>query len=54
VRELAAQFGVGTATMHAWLSRLSDEGMVEWTAGRHRSLRLSQQGSQQLLSPAAP
>jgi DNA-binding transcriptional regulator YhcF (GntR family) len=39
VRELAEQFEVSVATMHSWLGKLKDEGLVEWTPGRHRSLR---------------
>lgn len=39
VRELAEHFRVSSATMHSWLRRLSDEGLVEWEQGRHRSLR---------------
>lgn len=45
VRELAGEFEVSVATMHSWLEKLRDEGMVEWTPGRHRSLRLTPQAS---------
>lgn len=48
VRELATKFGVSPATMHSWLKRLEKEGMVEWTPGRHRSLRVTPQGIQLL------
>ena len=48
VRQLAAEVGVGVATMHSYLERLSDEGVVEWSPGKHRSLKLSPTATQQL------
>lgn len=42
VRTLADSCGVGVATMHSYLTRLSEEGVVEWQAKSHRSLRLRQ------------
>lgn len=54
VRELAQWFGISPATMHSWLTRLAEEGLVEWTAGRHRSLRCTQAGIQLLTSPGGP
>ena len=48
VRDLADQFEVGVATMHSYLQKLSEEGMVEWRPGRHRSLHLTQQGIREL------
>lgn len=54
VRELAASFEVATATMHSWLTRMAEEELIAWEPGRHRSLRLSQTGIQQLSSPARP
>lgn len=50
VRELAERFGVSTATMHSWLTRLAGEGLVEWTPGRHRSLRCTARAIQLLSS----
>lgn len=44
VRDLAEQLGVGVATMHSYLRKLSDEGLVEWAPGRHRSLRVTSSG----------
>ncbi len=41
VRNLAEEFDVGVATMHDYLKKLADEGMVEWRPGRHRSLHLT-------------
>lgn len=47
VRDLAGKFDVGVATMHAYLQRLAEEGMVEWSRGKHRSLRCTQMGFQE-------
>lgn len=48
VRELAEVADVGVATMHDYLVRLNEEGLVEWQPGKHRSLRLSRAGSRLL------
>lgn len=48
VRELAHTFEVAPATMHAWLNKLSEEGLITWEVGRHRSLNLTQQGRRML------
>lgn len=48
VRDLAESYGVGVATMHSYLEKLAEEGMVEWRQGRHRSLRLTPLGIQEL------
>ena len=45
IRDLAATFEVGVATMHAHLQKLSDEGMIEWRKGKHRSLKCTPAGS---------
>jgi DNA-binding IclR family transcriptional regulator len=45
IRALAEAVGVGVATMHSYLSRLSEEGAVEWTPKHHRSLRSIRQSS---------
>lgn len=50
VRELADRFAISTATMHSWLKRLAEEGLVEWSPGRHRSLRCTPRGIQLLSS----
>lgn len=64
VRDLADQCEVGVATMHSYLTRLSEEGLITWRPGKHRSLRVTEagaravslrtarQGSQQLTSRA--
>lgn len=48
VRDLAERMDVGVATMHSYLQKLSEEGMVEWRPGRHRSLHLTPAGIQEL------
>jgi len=48
VRDLATKFQVGVATMHSYLEKLAEEGMVEWRPGRHRSLHLTPAGIQEL------
>jgi DNA-binding IclR family transcriptional regulator len=50
VRELAERFDISAATMHSWLTRLAEEGLVEWTPGRHRSLRCTPRAIQLLSS----
>lgn len=51
VRDLATSFGVSVSTMHSYLKRLAEEGLVQWTRGRHRSLRLTLLGIQQSSQP---
>lgn len=48
IRELAEECEVGVATLHSYLQKMAEEGVVEWRQGRHRSLRLTQQGFQEL------
>lgn len=48
VRELAEECEVGVATMHSYLQKMAEEGVVEWRQGRHRSLRLTPEGSLEL------
>lgn len=48
VRDLADHFEVGVATMHSYLHKLAEEGVVEWRPGRHRSLSFTPQGSQEV------
>lgn len=45
VRELAKHFEVATATMHSWLSKMGEEGLITWEARTHRSLRITPQGN---------
>jgi DNA-binding GntR family transcriptional regulator len=53
VRTLAQEFEVSVSTMHSYLTRLADEGMIHWRPGRHRSLTCTPQGFQRL-SQSAP
>lgn len=50
VRELADLVGVGVATMHLYLSRLAEEGLITWRHNSHRSLRSTPSGTQALSS----
>lgn len=54
VRTLAQTFEVGVATMHSYLHKLAEEGVIEWIPGKHRSLRCTQRGIQELSPSAAP
>lgn len=49
VRDLAEDLDVGVATAHSYLVKLSEEGMIEWKTGRHRTLKLTAAGRQELL-----
>lgn len=44
VRDLADDLGVGVATVHSYLQKLAEEGLVQWQQGRHRSLRSTPKG----------
>ena len=48
VRSLADTCEVGVATMHSYLTRLAEEGLITWRAGKHRSLRLTEAGRESL------
>lgn len=48
IRSLAKKFNVGVATMHSYLTKLHEEGKVEWRPGKHRSLKLTETGRQEL------
>lgn len=48
VRDLAEELGVGVATVHSYLKKMAEEGLIEWRAGRHRSLHLLPLGIQEL------
>lgn len=45
VRALASDVQVGVATMHSYLERLAEEGLVQWQPKSHRTLRCTPQGS---------
>ena len=55
VRELADEIGVGVATMHLYLGRMYEEGLIEWPSRsrRGRTLKVSDSGHQ-LLSLLVP
>lgn len=44
VREVAEDTGISMATLHSYLQRLSQEGLVQWRPKRHRSLQLTKAG----------
>lgn len=44
VRELSETTGVSVSTMHAYIMRLHDEGLVTWQPRSHRSIRLTMAG----------
>lgn len=48
VRELAERCEVGVGTMHSYLVKLGKEGVVEWSRGRHHSLKLTESGFSEL------
>lgn len=41
LREVADVADVSVATLHSYLSKMRDEGLVEWNEKSHRSLRIS-------------
>lgn len=53
VRALAEELGVGVATMHSYLGKMAEEGLVEWQPRSHRSIRLTLLGSQRSSLPDA-
>lgn len=52
VRMLADQAEVGVATLHSYLNKLAEEGLVEWQAKSHRSLHVTPAAIQLLSSSA--
>lgn len=44
MREIATRTNLSVATLHAYLGKLSDEGLIEWRTKRHRSIRLTPEG----------
>lgn len=53
VRELSERIDVPVATLHSYLERLSNEGLIRWEAKRHRSLKLTPEG-ERIASTQAP
>lgn len=52
VRTLAEAMHVALGTMHSYLGRLAEEGLIEWRPKSHRTLRLTPLAIQRLSSPA--
>lgn len=48
VRELTERITVSVSTMHSYLAKMAEEGLVQWRPKSHRSISLSPQGIQQL------
>lgn len=44
VREVAEDTEISMATLHSYLQRLHQEGLVQWRPKRHRSLQLTKSG----------
>lgn len=40
LREIANVADVSVATLHSYLRKMADEGLVEWNPKSHRSLRI--------------
>lgn len=53
VREFAQELDIGVATVHSYLSKLAEEGLIEWEQGRHRSLRLTPTGAASIDAPTS-
>lgn len=41
IREIAEVADVSIATLHSYLVRMKDEGVISWTERHHRSLKVS-------------
>lgn len=48
IRDLATRLNVGVGTIHSYLVKLAEEGVIEWKQGKHRSLKVTQKGFQEL------
>lgn len=46
VREVADDTQISMGTLHSYLQRLSEEGLVSWRQKRHRSLQLTKSGQE--------
>jgi predicted transcriptional regulator len=45
LREIASVADVSVATLHSYLLKMKEEGVVQWTEKHHRSLRVQTPGS---------
>lgn len=53
LREVCAVVGLPVGTLHDYLCRLAEEGLVEWTPRRFRSLRLTEAGQRARRMPSS-
>ena len=44
IRDLADELGVGLATMHSYLTKMVEEGLIDRKRGHHRSLTVTDVG----------
>lgn len=44
MREVAERTGISVSTLHSYVNRMHDEGLVTWQPRSHRSVRLTAQG----------
>jgi len=44
VREVADEVDLSIATLHSYLGKLNEEGLIEWRTRRHRSIMLTREG----------
>ncbi|HET6914995.1 MAG TPA: winged helix-turn-helix transcriptional regulator [Acidimicrobiales bacterium] len=45
IREIAQVADVSIATLHSYLTKMKEEGLITWTERHHRSLKVSSTGS---------
>lgn len=48
VRELAYRAAVGVATVHSYLGKMAQEGLIVWQPKAHRTLRLTPLGFERM------
>lgn len=51
LRDLSDATGISLGTAQKYIKRLHEEGLVQWTPKKHRSIKLSKQGQEALSSP---
>jgi SOS-response transcriptional repressor LexA len=45
IREIAQVADVSIATLHCYLTKMKDEGVISWTERHHRSLKVLETGN---------
>lgn len=45
IREIAEVADVSIATLHLYLTKMKEEGLISWTERHHRSLRVERPGA---------